>query len=197
MAYPITNFPQSLAHADGTMTTTEKSKMMKVLGKYQECLARQDLPEITACMIDGGLLLHSSLEGNFRMPTFGDVAKIIISQAMKFRCKEIHVLFDTYKKDSIKASERLRRQGEDAEYKITGPDQSPGVSVAKLLKNSNFKQQLAKFLMKEWCKDQYAPYLENKKLYVSSGGDCVLLLSNENSEVVKSVPSSFQGTWYT
>ena len=193
-AYPITNFPQSLAHAMGTMATTEKSNLMKTLEKYQECLTKKDLPEITACIIDGGELLYSSLAGNFRMPTFGDVAKMIISQAMKFHCKKVYVLFDTYKKVLIKAFETLRWQGEEPEYKITGHDQSPGVPVTKVLKNSNFKQQHAKFLIKELCKDHYAPYLGNKKLYVSLGGNCVLFSSNENSEVLKSVSPSFQGT---
>ena len=63
------------------------------------------------------------------MPTFGDVAKMIISQALKFHCKKVYVLFNTYKKVSTKAFETLRRQGEEAEYKITGHDQSPGMPV--------------------------------------------------------------------
>ena len=87
------------------------------------------------------------------MTTFGELARTLLSQISKHKGDSIHhVLFDTYKDTSIKANERHRRNNTDREYLFTGSDQAPRVSPAQLLKNGQFKEELAKFLMREWKK---------------------------------------------
>ena len=83
------------------------------------------------------------------MTTFGELARTLLSQISKHNGDSIHALFDTYKDTSIKANERHRRNNTDREYLSTGSDQAPRVSPAQLLKNGQFKEELAKFLMRE------------------------------------------------
>ncbi|CAL4180456.1 unnamed protein product, partial [Meganyctiphanes norvegica] len=57
------------------------------------------------------------------------------------------------------------------------------------------KDQLAKFLLKEWQKDQYGPILDNKTLFVSYGGNCVHLTFNElEVKIVVEHPDHLQGS---
>lgn len=80
------------------------------------------------------------------------------------------MLFDTYRPMSLKESERNLRGADDHPFIITGPGQVPRQVCHKLLQNSIFKDQLAKFLLKEW-QDHYGPVLATKTLIVSYGGD--------------------------
>ena len=73
LAYPITEFPQSIASADGTMAKTDKSKLANKLEKYQQCLTREQLLEITASLIDGGAFLYSAPGNTLRIPTYADL----------------------------------------------------------------------------------------------------------------------------
>ena len=43
------------------------------------------------------------------------------------------------------------------------------------MKNSSFKNELAKFLIKEWQDKKYGSVIKGKTVYVSHGGCCVKL----------------------
>ena len=94
MAYPITEYPLSIAHADGSMMKTNKADLQKKLEEYQKYLTPAELPTISATIIDGGLLLHSILSNILRMTTFGELARTLLSQISKHKGDSIHVLFD-------------------------------------------------------------------------------------------------------
>ena len=63
---------------------------------------------------------------------------------------EVHVCLDKYIENSIKDSERQLRGAVDAIYTITGPEQTMRQRGQTLLRNGTFKNELGKFLMKEW-----------------------------------------------
>ena len=72
------------------------------------------------------------------------------------------VLLDTYSNNGLKAQEREKRGADsDVHYFIGGPDQNPGVSNERCMKSSSFKNELGKFLIKEWQNEE-APKMRRK-----------------------------------
>ena len=175
------------------MVKTDKSSLQHKLEEHQSCLTPDNLPSITASVIDGGYLLHSVLSKVTKRSSFGDIARTLLANVSKYRGKQVHVVFNTYRESSLKDAERERRKKDEADYVITGADQSPRSSPSKLLRNSSFKDQLAKFLTIEWKKEHYCSYLNGKEIFVSYGGDCTRFYATQNNIVVFDKPAMFQG----
>ena len=87
------------------MRKTNKASLASLLQKNVQ--ATEDVPANSSAVIDG-MSLVQRVKGD--QLTFGDVAIILLSMAMKegVRCNRIDV-FDTYKELSVKNSERLLR----------------------------------------------------------------------------------------
>ncbi len=62
-----------------------------------------------------------------------------------------------------------------------------------LLRNSSFKDALAKFLLRELRKEYNAPIVGNKTVYISHGGECIKLHVNSMGMMVVEEPAEFQG----
>lgn len=84
--------------------------------------------------------------------------------------KYMSVLTSMWKTPS-KNCERKLRGAVDSAYAITGPDQTIRQSGKKLLTNGVFKNELAKFILREWKKEHNSNFLNGKTLFVSYGGD--------------------------
>jgi len=82
-------------------------------------------------------------------------------------------VFETYEEPSIKDLEHNRREKEDAVYVITGPDQVRPKDISKALKSPSFKQQLPRFLMKEWASEHHAHVLSGREIFLGVDGECV------------------------
>ena len=81
----------------------------------------------------------------------------------------IDVVFDDYRKDSIKSAERENRgEGSGSEFRNLEADQQVK-QWRKLLCNSRNKQALIVFVTKEWQKEEYADKLSGKTLVVTCG----------------------------
>ena len=106
----------------------------------------------------------------------------------------MHVLFDMYLPCSLKESERKSRGSNDQPFIISGSEQSPKQSCKRLLQNGMFKDQLGKFLIAEWQKEQFGPILGSKTLIISYGGQCVRI-KNSQADGTMSVehPPQLQG----
>ena len=152
------------------------------------------MPHIDATLIDGGLLLHSFLSAIGNISSYGDLARRLLGHVCSSIGSEIHVLFDKYMHSSLKESERRLRGAEDQPFIISGSEQAPKQSCQKLLQNGIFKDQLAKFLLMQWQKEQYGPILGNKTLVVCHGGHCVRITFNQiNGTMNVEYPQSLQG----
>ena len=81
----------------------------------------------------------------------------------------------------------------NALYNITGSEQTIRQSGQKLLQNGNFKDELARFLLKEWGKDHYCHFLAGKTLYASYGGECYQYVPDELQNVNVTKPLHLQG----
>ena len=95
--------------------------------------------------------------------------------------------------NSIKDIERRQCGAVDTAYTITGPDQKIRLSGKKLLTNGTFKNELAKFLLKEWEKTNYQQIFGGKTLFVSHGGECLQYVPDEQQGITVSRPSYLQG----
>ena len=93
---------------------------------------------------------------------------------LKTVCRErgqnLHVVFDTYSDEDLKAQERQMRGASQEVFKITGRDQAPRKPSDTLMKNTSFKNELSKFLMMEWQREEYREVVGRRKLFVSYGG---------------------------
>ena len=172
LRYPITDYPMALAHPDGVPIKTEKARLLKKLESLQ--VTTEAFSELAADtkIFDGCLIVHSMLSQTAAGMTYGQIARQILASVCTGSATEIHLCLDRYQKDSIKEGERRLRGADDREYVITGSHQTTKHSGQQLLKNSIFKNELAKFLLGEWSKDAYGPLLRGKEFFASHGGQC-------------------------
>lgn len=195
LTYPITEYPLSITHSDGTGLKSVKSKLLKKLEGLQDGFAETALPSVEATLIDGGFLIHSYLSALGKITSYGNLARSLLAHVCTTNSgKEIHVLFDTYHSMSLKESERRLRGANDCPFVIAGPEQAPKQNCQKLLQNGIFKDQLAQFMLKEWRNDHYGAILQNKTLVVSHGGNCVRMKFSElDAKMLVDQPLQFQG----
>ena len=154
ISYPITTYPLSLAHCDGAHMKTEKSALLRKLESLQtETITDAQLPRSYVQVYDGGLLLHSVLLQTATGALYASMARTMWSVLCSRRASEVHVCMDKYVENSIKDSERKTRG--NTGYVITGPEQKIRQSGKKPLTNGVFKNEFAKFLLKEWKKTNY------------------------------------------
>ncbi|KAJ8031889.1 hypothetical protein HOLleu_25241 [Holothuria leucospilota] len=179
MTFPVTEFPLSITHSDGSGLKTDKSKLLRKLEELQGSFTETPLPPIDVTLIDGGFLIHSFLSAIGNITSYRHLARKLLAYVCANQGNEIHVLFDTYRPMSLKESERKLRGAEDCPFVITGPEQAPRQNCQKLLQNGIFKDQLAIFLLKEWQENQYGSILGKKTLIVSHGGNCARLSFSE------------------
>ncbi|KAK4309970.1 hypothetical protein Pmani_018437 [Petrolisthes manimaculis] len=191
LTYPITQYPLSLAHADGAHLKTAKSALLKKLEGLQTDVPT-DTPMNCARVYDGGRLIHSILSLVNFGTTFGSIARTVLSTVCNGSGSEVYVCLDKYIENSIKDSERQLRGTVNTVYTISGPDQSVRQKGQTLLSSSSFKNELGKFLLREWQKDHYWSLLNGKTLYASHGGVCYKYTPNENQQIHVSSPAHLQ-----
>jgi len=194
LSYPITDYPLSLAHCDGSNLKTDKSTLLNKLESMQTTrILENDIPMGHAHVFDGGYLLHSVMSLTNIGASYASIAWTMLSILCAGKASEVHVCFDKYLENSIKGSERELRGAVNALYNITGSEQTIRQSGQKLLQNGNFKDELARFLLKEWGKDHYCHFLAGKTLYASYGGECYQYVPDELQNVNVTKPLHLQG----
>lgn len=194
LRYPITPYPLSLAHADGALLKSRKHTLLNRLEEFQKdtTIPTEVHQGICVRIYDGGLLIHSVLSVMNVGTSYGAIARTILSTVCTGGGDEIHVCLDKYVENSVKDSERKLRGAEDSVYTITGPNQTMRHKGAKLLKNGIFKNELGKFLLKEWGKNHYWNILNGKTLYASYGGECFQYTPNEFQDISVTSPAHLQ-----
>ena len=174
ISYPITTYPLSLAHCNGAHMKTEKSALLRKLESlHTETITDAQLPRCYVHVYDGGLFLHSVLSQTATAASYASMARTMLSVLCSGRASEVHVCMDKYVENSIKDSERKSRGAVDTDYVLTGSEQKIRQSGKKLLTNGVFKNEFAKFLLKEWKKANYWNIFGGKTLIASYGGECL------------------------
>ena len=148
------------------------------------CLMSEDITRLpgTVHVIDGNSLLHA-LVG---VPsTLGELADTVFSSLPQ--ASSIHFITDTYKHNSIKNSERLRRGSSDVNSCVLRGPATKVTNWKLFLSNDENKTSLINFLQNEWEKDHYSSKLENKEVYFVNEERCVVI-TRENDGTTNSRP---------
>ena len=196
LSFPITIYPIALALPEGTLVKTQKSKLLHKL----EDLQKDQIDEVVGVNIahhiyDGGLLLHSVSCATTSGTNFGSIVRNILSFVCGSGSFEVYLCFDRYKTISIKQCERELRGADDRVYIIDGANQILEQADSHLLRNSIFKEELTKFLLQEWKKDFYVPFIKGKTVFASHGGTCYSYTSDLKSDtMVVQQPQQFQNS---
>ena len=183
LQYPLTPVPLSLAHTDGSMNTTDKSKLLHKIEDHME--SSITLLETDVVIVDATFFLH--LQKDLPM-TFGEIAALVLRQLVRM-AKEVHLVCDVYRSPSIKDAERERRGTALFVYNITGPDQVRPKDWQQALHSASFKTEFFKFLADEWKKPSYAHIMQSCKLFLAVEDTCFSFTSVDDGVLRTIEPS--------
>ena len=173
VTFPLTPVPLTMCRTDGTVVTMSHGKKSDLFSLLEGRVADHGAPtEVSASLIDGNFLLHC-LPPNLP-PTYGGLSRYLLNVVLSFPSKRVDILFDTYEEPSIKGDEHQHRGAEATVYRITGPDQIRPRDIEKALKSPSFKQQLPRFLVKDWGEQWYSGSLEGREVYLGVDTSCFL-----------------------
>ena len=102
--YPLTPFPLSFCHTDGTILNSPKANLLTEL----ESRVKSEAPnKIDAAVLDGMFFLHLLVDPP---KTFKQIAVYLLRKMFNgFNCKNIHLVFDKVVSPSIMDLERNKR----------------------------------------------------------------------------------------
>ncbi|KAG1662160.1 hypothetical protein GQR58_021078 [Nymphon striatum] len=166
--------PMALASPDGLMRTTYKSSLGHEL--QNNVVPAANIPQPCCCIIDG-MALVQKMRGE---GTFSELASTLLGSILieGRTCSRIDVVFDVYRAGSIKDAERLRRGSSTG---TSFKNIAPGHKLhqwRKFLANSNNKECLVTFLVKEWQEEKHRKKLNDKSLFVTRGKLCYHVTSS-------------------
>ena len=166
--FPLTPVPLSLAHVDGSLNKTDKSKLIQKIEREVKSIDPVNPVDVT--LVDGMFLLHTLQN----VPvTFGEIASSIL-QILCGMSERVDMICDVYRSPSIKDLEHCRRSSDDAAYSITGPDQRRPKDWQKALKSANFKTAFLNFLAQEWTANADVSKLAGHHIYLAVEEVCHL-----------------------
>ena len=176
MEYPLGPVPWALATSDGFPIKTNKAVLMHML---EDKSALQGLPpdHEHIHIVDGNALYHA-LHVTDLPETFGQLANRIFCALPKGNI--VHFVTDTYKNDSIKSLERVRRR-ESQTFTVRGSSTKVPRDFKTFLLNDENKKQLTQFLLNEWQEDGYATMLLNREIYFALDHQCFILSSSDGN----------------
>ncbi|KAL2098309.1 hypothetical protein ACEWY4_007516 [Coilia grayii] len=106
-------------------------------------------------------------------------------------CARIDVVFDVYRKTSIKNAERSRRgSGGSTQWKNIAPGHTV-MQWRKLLSDAESKTSLIQFLVNQWKQEESRAKLQGKQLMTSCGETCYCL-SEEAWDIVEELKCSHE-----
>ena len=170
LCHSLGPLPWALATPEGFPRKTNKAALAAFLQK--DIQSPGAVPQNAATVIDGMSLVQKlNVGGN--QTTFGGVSTALFSMALHegSQSRRIDIIFDTYRENSIKNTERSLR-GEVQGIQVSN------VTASQLVKQwRKFLSQLknkARFLVDEWSTQQYRDRLQRqgKLLYVTCDDKC-------------------------
>ena len=184
LSFPLTTFPLSLCHSDGSMLSSPKSN----LTKYLETFSVTGSPKIVhETIIDAMffLRLHVNLPH-----TFESLARYILARIVSCEGDTIHFVCDKWIQPSIKDCEREDRGSLNGIYSIKGPAQTRPSDWNNALKNRSFKESLIGFLVEAWKDNSCATILKHKTIYANFNDHCFKYQA-ENGVTIATYEESF------
>ena len=169
LCHPLGPIPWALSTVDGSLQKTSKAALARELQKNVP--AAEEIPQPSVCIIDG-MVLVQRLKGDHKK--FSDVADSSFGMVLHegASSKRIDVVFDVYRENSIKNTEREHRGAEYGnEFRNLEPDHKVQ-QWRNFLLNPQNKKALTIFVTKEWKQDKYRRKLTGKVLFVACEEEC-------------------------
>ena len=95
------------------------------------------------------------------------------------KVERVDFVTDTYKENSIKGIERLRR-GTSTKILLKRPKTTIPSNWHQFLSNDENKTQLIQFILQEWSSNKYHSKLQGRRIFYVCGEDCFLITANDN-----------------
>ena len=180
LCHPLGPLPWALSTPEGLLRKTNKASLATMLQRNVTTL--EQLPENCASVVDG-MGLVQRVKGD--QATFGDIAATVLFMALNEggNRNRIDVVFDTYRDNSIKDSERLLR-GEESGHQLQA---ITGMQIVRqwrcFLTRVKNKNSLISFIVSEWMKAGFREKLQQKVLYATVSDKCYRITSDGSNEV--------------
>ena len=174
LQHELSPVPLSLAHLDGTLRKTQKSKLLHILESEVSTSETPSNSESKYAWIYDGMALVQKTKVTVQT-TFGEYADLLLGIVLKTfdiaKCERVDVVFDRYdNKLSIKGSERLRRQKtQGLQINIHGPNTQLPKQWAKFMDVPTSKANLTAFLCNYWVSHACSRIPDGKRLYLAGG----------------------------
>ena len=183
LSYKLSADPVAIAHGDGSLRKTTKSSLMSVLEKNVAVLPSLPPSLIpTAFVIDAMALIQVMKSAS--SATFGEMAKLYCTHitrmlshyitlhyiTLHYSCSRVDLIFDQYRKQSIKEGERHKRgETTSLEVKIYSDSTPIPKQWGKYISNPRNKENLADFLCCALCK-RFTQSLDSQQKVFLAGG---------------------------
>ena len=166
MEFPMARNPPALAHVDGGLKATQKSKLLhEIESKFDSAPPKK----IDVVVFDGFFFLRLTTQ---IPPTFRQLARKLLINLCRTKAGVIHIVFDKYLDISIKNIERGLRKAVNVPFRISGPGQITPGNWQLALKNSYFKIELVRFLCDYWSEDHLHEIIGTKHIYMNCNDLC-------------------------
>ena len=182
LKHPLGPLPWSLATSDGMPWKMNKAVLGKEVTKAVPLAESIQTPAVS--LIDG-MSIVQRISGDKK--AVSDIATAVLSLGVAEAglSSRVDFVFDVYKENSIKDFERKARgesQGTNIQYTCL----AGGYKIMQwrdFLKSNENKNNLVKFMAKEWMLDRNRNLLRGKVLYVTCMEKCFKITTNDVEEI--------------
>ena len=189
LSFPLCSVPLSLANADGSRRTTQKSKLAEIIRAKTTFLQLCEIPakrDVVCYILD----LMALIRVQKSIPVTYEELVLQIIRAIPQGYKRIDIVADTYRDESIKNPERKKR-GCSQQILIKSAKAKIPQNFNDFLKNSNNKTRLIELTLKviEDKKNEIFSILKTDEIYFSGDNLCTLITC-DGSFVIEELSSS-------
>ena len=182
LCYPINPVPLPLATADGEICKTNKSVLLQVIESDIEDRFLDASKCVDTALIVDSMAMIQALPAASIPSTFGLLGDLVLKNllylAQHYKSSRLDFVIDRYSRQSIKASERVRRTKNTIFHlNITNKDVKVPKQWKSFLSNGANKESLLEFLAIYWETCDLPPAF---KLVVAVGSSCRQLISSGN-----------------
>ena len=181
LSHTLGPLPSALDNGDGAMRKTNKAALARELEK--QVLPAETIPEPSATMIDDMSLVQKMKGNDHTFTQLAESALTYIVHEGDRRSHRIDVVFDTYREDSTKNSERSNR-GNTIWIQFRNMAACQRIQQwSKFLISLANKVNLISFLVAEWKAPKLTEKLNDKQLYVASEKTRLHITNDQWAEV--------------
>ena len=170
LEFPLCSVDLNLANPDHSRRCTQKSRLTEILVKNSTLLDTTELPsksEVVAYLVDLMALVRTQTQ----IPSTYEELTFQLLRSLPSGYQRIHIVADTYRNNSIKDPERLKRGYADKVIIRSAKSKIPR-NFKNFLQNGENKSSLSFPLFWKERKEDALSLLKCKEMYFSTDGAC-------------------------